>query len=367
MGDKNSEAVQSSYLPFIDWMKFLGMFVIIYGHSPGGWLWRPTDPFNVKQLGVVCFVFATGVSLAREHRTQMRVLFNRLFDMYAVGVGYAILLSALAYFYLNELQLSNYSPYFLGINVFLNFFPANPTTWYIGMYLHLILLWVFLLRHLKVQLWMIVACAFAEIPIRAILMSFAGDFVAYMMITNWLTIFLAGLWIGQRGPSVRNEVGTALLLAIAMLGLLFAWPYFLSNILGDVGYYSFPFMRILMNSELTTILTTSCSVTFLYLIYLVLIYQITLRLPESNIVKFFARNTVFVFVVHIPLVFYFADVFYENVESILLRVIISFLGYYVLLAIISEFLFYRLRLLNELRSYSERLFAYCLSKFGITY
>ena len=98
MGDKTSKTIRDDYLPFIDWMKFLGMLVIVYGHSPGGWLWRPTDPFNIKQLGVVCFVFATGVSLSREHRTKARVLFNRLFDMYAIGIGYAILLSAITYF-----------------------------------------------------------------------------------------------------------------------------------------------------------------------------------------------------------------------------------------------------------------------------
>jgi hypothetical protein len=367
MGEQKPAPSQSDYLPFIDWMKFLGMLVIVYGHSPGGWLWRPTDPFNIKQLGVICFVFATGVSLAREHRSQMRVVFNRMFDMYAIGIGYAVLLSTILYFQINDLNLSNYSPYVIGVNVFLDFFPANPTTWYIGMYLHLILLWVFLLRRLKVQLWMIIACAVAEIPIRAVLMHSAGDFIAYMMITNWLTIFLAGLWIGQRGPKVRNEIGFALLLAMGMLGFLLAWPQITSSLLGQVEDYSFPFMRISMNGKLSTLLTTSCAVTFLYLVYLVFIYQVTFRLPASKFVKFFARNTVFVFVVHIPLVFYFHEVFYENVESVLLRVIISIFGYYVLLAIVSEILFYKLRVLDGLRVHSERIFAFCLSKFGITY
>ncbi len=367
MVDKTSEATQSGYLPYIDWMKFLGMLVIVYGHAPGGWLWRPTDPFNIKQLGVVCFVFATGVSLAREHRTKMRVVFNRLFDMYAIGIGYAVLLSTIVYFQIDDLNLSNYSPYVFGVNVFFNFFPANPTTWYIGMYFHLIFLWIFLLRHLKVQLWMIVACAFAEIPIRALLMNTAGDYIAYMMITNWLSIFLAGLWIGQRGASVRNEIGFALFLAMCMLGFLFAWPHIATNLLGEVEYYSFPFMRISMDGHLSTLLTTSCAVTFLYLFYLAFIYQATLRLPASNFVKFFARNTVFVFVVHIPLVFSFSEIFYEKIDSILLRTIVSILLYYVLLAIVSEILFYRLRLLDGLRAHSERLFAFCLSKLGITY
>lgn len=367
MEDNNSGAARSGYLPFIDWMKFLGMFVIVYGHSPGGWLWQPTDPFNIKQLGVVCFVFATGISLAREQRSQMRVVFNRLFDMYAVGIGYAIILSVVFYFAINDIQESNYSPYLLGMNVFLNYFPANPTTWYIGMYLHLILLWVFVLRHVRVRLWMIVASAILEIPVRAYLMSSAGDFVAYMMITNWLSIFLAGLWIGQRGVVVRDETGKALMIALCMLGLLFIWPHFVSNFLGNVGTYSFPFMRIMMEGDLSILLTTSAAVTFLYLVHLVLIYQVTLRLPESAIVKFFARNTVFVFVVHIPLVFHFNDAFYAVVDSVLIRVIISILAYYVLLAIISEILFYKWRLLDAPRKFCERLFSNCVEKFGAKY
>jgi len=339
MSDNDSKTILPDYLPFIDWMKFLGMLVIVYGHSPGGWLWRPTDPFNIKQLGVVCFVFATGVSLSREHRTQARILFNRLFDMYAIGIGYALILSAITYFSLQELSLSNYSPYVFGVNVFFNFFPANPTTWYIGMYLHLIVLWLILLRHVRVQFWMIVASAVMEVPIRAVLMHNAGDFVAYMLITNWLTVFLAGLWIGQNGAKVRNEIGSALLLAMGMLGLLLVWPQFISVFFGEVEQYSFPFMRISMDGTLSTLFTTSIAVTFLYLIYLIFIYQTTLRLPASKVVKFFARNTVFVFVVHIPLVFYFSEVFYENVESVLLRAIISILVYYVCSRLFQRFSF----------------------------
>ena len=57
------------YLPFIDWMKGLGLLLIVSGHvsATADHLLPPIYP---KQLGVAFFLFVSGYSLARE--TQAR-------------------------------------------------------------------------------------------------------------------------------------------------------------------------------------------------------------------------------------------------------------------------------------------------------
>ena len=358
---------KSDYLPFIDWMKFIGMAFIVYGHSPGGLLWRATDPFNMKQIGVVCFVFATGVSLARETRPAMRVLFARLFEMYAVGILFSIVLSAVVYVAIGDLTLSNYMPYVLGVNVFVDWFPANPTTWYIGMYLHLLVIWAVFLRRFKIRGWMILASVLMEIPIRVFLMRNAGDYIAYMMVSNWLSILLLGMWIGQGAINVRIDYPKALAFALVTVLALLAWPKLLQLFDLRVGAYSFPFMRFIVNGQAAPLLVTSAAVTFLYLFYLYVLYQCFLRLPAGRFVKFCARNTVFVFIVHIPLVYAFKLPFYDAVDSILLRVVLSLAGYYLLLALISELLFHRLRLLDGLRRLSETVMSTVLGKFKVAF
>ncbi|WP_343074996.1 acyltransferase family protein [sulfur-oxidizing endosymbiont of Gigantopelta aegis] len=61
---------------FVDWMKALGMFLIVYGHVVG----NPLNIFNLisqpvytKQIGVAFFVFITGWSLANESKKGLRV------------------------------------------------------------------------------------------------------------------------------------------------------------------------------------------------------------------------------------------------------------------------------------------------------
>ena len=75
---------------FIDLMKAVGMFLIIYGHIVG-------DPFNLynllaqpvhtKQLGVAFFVFLTGWGLANNTKQPLRTIFNRIFPFYFYGPG----------------------------------------------------------------------------------------------------------------------------------------------------------------------------------------------------------------------------------------------------------------------------------------
>src|SRR5262245_7375136 len=129
-----------SRLLFIDWMKSLGILVIVYGHVAAATVDHLFPPIYPKQFGVALFLFALGFSLAHEERSSAQVLFNRLFNIYLFGLAFAVIMSAVAYVQLGRLSLSNYLPFVLGANVLFDNFPANPTTWFIGTYIHMLLL-----------------------------------------------------------------------------------------------------------------------------------------------------------------------------------------------------------------------------------
>ncbi len=89
--------VVTERLPFIDWMKTLGMLVIIYGHAPAGGPVGFTEPFNPKQLGVAFFIFVLGFSLAREYRPQRGFSSTGCSTIYLWGIAAALVMSALVY------------------------------------------------------------------------------------------------------------------------------------------------------------------------------------------------------------------------------------------------------------------------------
>ena len=198
--------MKREYFPFIDWMKFLGIVLIVNGHVSTHPL-LSTAPIYEKQLGVAFFIFVMGFSLAREVRQSWRVVYNRLFEIYLFGFALALLLSACGYVASHDVRESNYAPFVLGLNVFVNFFPANPTTWFLGTYLHLLLFWAWLLRRVRIRRWMIAASVLVEIVLRAIVVGHGTEMIAYMILPNWSTAFLLGLFEGQRKEPERHPCG----------------------------------------------------------------------------------------------------------------------------------------------------------------
>ncbi len=327
-------------LAFIDWMKVLGMLVIVLGHTGGNELWNPTPPFNVKQLGVAFFVFVMGFSLAGETRKPGLVVYNRSFDIYWFGLGFAILTSAVTWVLTRDLSESNYFPLLLGINVFFDNFPANPTTWYIGTYLHLLLLWWLVLRHLTVKPWMVLLAFGTEIPLRALLIETCGNFIAYMALTNWLSILLLGLYCGQQHqnqPSAVSPRGRLVLAGycLALVVLCLVWPALISRIGVAVG---FPYGRLNVTIPGAAWLPTSAAVSFLYLSFTWLTFRITSQFPTWRIVEFLARNTLLVFIVHMPLVFWLCPYFYPVVPQGIARVLVNVALFFLLPAAGSEVL-----------------------------
>src|SRR5262245_54750078 len=151
------------HIHFMDWMKSLGMFLIVYGHVAGDSIVHLTPPIYPKQLGVAFFIFVIGWGLARESRDRFQVVYNRLFPVFLLGFGFAMVMSAVTLITQRDLNESNYLPFFLGINVLLDNFPANPTTWYIGTYIHVLLLWALVLHNVHVRLWMVGVAVIGEI------------------------------------------------------------------------------------------------------------------------------------------------------------------------------------------------------------
>jgi hypothetical protein len=304
--------MSATRLTFVDWMKCLGMALIVLGHTGAQNYIDPTPPFNFKQLGVAFFVFVTGFSLARETRKPALVLYNRLFEIVLFGGLFALLLSGIGWVTVGDLNESNYLPLALGLNVLFNHFPANPTTWYIGTYLHLMVLWVVVLRHWQIRPWMVVACVLAEIVVRAILIEVAGNYIAYMLLTNWVSLLLLGMWAGQQAiahvPTARLS-GATLGIA-ALIGLAIAWPRLISMV-GMVE--DFPFQRIVASTLTVSLLATSAIVSALYLAYTALAFRIASQLPEVRAIRFLAENTLIVFIVHMPLVYMLAPRLYALV------------------------------------------------------
>jgi hypothetical protein len=320
-------------LSFIDWMKCLGMLVIVYGHTAGNYVVRASDPFNPKQLGVAFFVFVMGFSLARETRSTSRTVYNRLFEVYLFALLFAVLQSVLMFLQIGDVNESNYLPLILGVNVVFDSFPANPTTWYIGTYLHLLICWAFVIRGKRVTLWLLAITVFCEIAIRAWLVSHAGNYVAYMALTNWLGVFSLGVWAGQQSDHLGPRSSSRLLFTLALLSFVVLYPSLIQR--AHFGE-DFPFKRIVVSNAATSLLFTSACVSTLYLSYTWLAFEFTRLLPDPHVVKFFARNTIIIFIAHMPLYYALAPYVHGRIEQGWTRVAINLLIYYCLLAILSE-------------------------------
>jgi fucose 4-O-acetylase-like acetyltransferase len=291
------------YLPFIDWMKALGIVLIVVGHVAARPINGLTPPIYPKQLGVAFFIFVLGFSLARERRPAPQVLFNRAFEVYLVGIPIAILLTLVTFFQRGTLALSNYLPFMLGANVLFNNFPANPTTWYIGTYVHILLLWAFLVRSRRLRPWMLAVSLPAEILVRAFLIRAAGDYVAYMLASNWVSVFLLGTLCGQNrtnAVTVATVKSRFIIPASVLAVMAVGWPFVMDR---TVVGRSFPFMRLSIGTPGVDSILTSACVSGLYVMFAWLLFLVARNVPTPSWVRLLARNTLIVFIGHMP-VFY---------------------------------------------------------------
>ncbi|MFT6895770.1 MAG: hypothetical protein ACJA13_000167 [Paraglaciecola sp.] len=100
----------------------------------------------------------------------------------------------------------------------------------------------------------------------------------------------------------------------------------------------FPFREVQLASGLTNSLITSGAISVVYVIHTVFFVAVFSKIKAGNLVRFFSRNTIIVFIGHMP--FYFVlepivrQVFASGWPKRLCIVIIMFVG----LSLLSEFL-----------------------------
>jgi peptidoglycan/LPS O-acetylase OafA/YrhL len=279
-------------------MKAIGIAFVVYGHVAHATTVPLTPPIYLKQFGVTLFLFVTGFTLAGERRSASAVLFARLFPMYLYGGSLALLLAVLGLIAGTGADPTNALPFVAGINVVLDHFPANPSTWYIGMYLHVLLLWAWLFRSVRVQWWTIGAALVVEIAARAVLLAYAGPYPAYMTVTSWIAVFLLGMLYGSRGDAVGRSSPLPYIVLLIAGGV--TWAQIASSM---APVPTFPFMTLPGVAPLPAAFAVSAAASLLYLAVTALVFQITRRLPAPALVRFAARNSLIVFLVHMPVFF----------------------------------------------------------------
>jgi Acyltransferase family len=310
--------VRPKELPFIEWMKALGMSVIVYGHVAHGTTEPLTPPIYLKQFGVAFFLFAAGFTLARERRSALEAVFNRLFQVYLFGVSLALILTIGSVLAGGRGAPSNYLPFAGGLNGGVDNFPANPTTWYLGTYLHLLVIWAVWLRRVRVRMWMVLAALALEVPIRALLMASAGRFVAYMLFTNWAAVFLLGMMRGSEEAPVARPVGRPVAqpfraansglaaqpslasryAVVLLLAFLAAWASAMQLLPFEP---TFPLQSLNGWPTVAGLLFVSAGVSLLYFATTALIFEATRHLRKTPApVAFIARNSLIIFLVHMP-------------------------------------------------------------------
>jgi peptidoglycan/LPS O-acetylase OafA/YrhL len=282
----------------VDWLKAIGITAIVYGHVAHATTVPLTPPIYLKQFGVALFLFATGFTLAREQRSPAAVVIKRLTPVYVLGLGMAALMTAIGLASGSGLAPSNYLPFFGGANVLFNGFPANPTTWYLGTYVHALLLWALLLRRGRITMALALAMLAIEIPVRTMLIAWAGPYIAYMMLTNWLAVFLAGIAWGAR-PDHQPRGSSAPYLA-ALGGGLAAWALTMKA----VGFTpAFPFMTIDRWPLLAGTVAISAAASILYLSATLLTFGAMRRVPAPGPVRFLSRHSLVIVLAHMPIFF----------------------------------------------------------------
>lgn len=283
----------------IELMKAAGIFIIVLGHVIVAPLDRLTFPIYPKQIGVALFMFVLGWNLARESRDKGQVIFQRMFPMFFFGLGCTLLVGILHYLADGNMQSSNLLPFLLGANIFFNFFPANPTLWFVGTYFHALLFWFFFGNRFTVRLWHLPILFALEVAIRAVVLAEGQAFIAYMMLPGWMTPFCLGVLMHRQGDRPESWSGAIMGLSVAA-AFVAAWGLLFGVFCS--GGHSFPFRRWPHGTGFPPVLLVSTLISMQYLFYAAVLFSIFRRMRAPAIISAFARNTLVIFIGHMPLI-----------------------------------------------------------------
>ena len=221
-------------------------------------------------------------------------------------------------------------PFVLGVNVFFNYFPANPTTWYIGTYLHILLFWYFFMQGKPISKRHLVLAFIVENGVRSLFMAWEQDYIAYMLLPNWLTVFLLGMYLHQKQQEPTSPF--VFMLITAWVGV-FIFSTSVANVIGFDD--AFPFRNMTSDFSLSLPLE-SLLISATYIVHTLLFFEIARRLPGHSIISFFARATLITVIIHIPIIFETAQYFYTLFESKDVARIVFIFVIYIGTAVVSE-------------------------------
>lgn len=350
--------------PWIDWLKVAGMQLILFGHTGGeSMLPRLFSPINAKQLGVAFFVFVTAFTLAQEKRRGVRVIFERFFEVAYLGIVLSMVLSVIHWSTRGDLQESNYLPYLFGLNVYWeNAFPANPSTWYVGMYFHLLCLWAVLLRWIPLNGITLSIGLGTEIVSRAGWLWLQRDYNGYMSVTNWISVFLMGRLLGEHASILSTAAPSSQasnrwrLPAASWPAAVLAVTMLLCNhaIVQSMGItHSNPFGRVPASSQLLSVLMTSVHISCLYLGFTGIAVLFLSQATENRSIRFLASNTLWVFLCHMPFRDWLTPYYYPMIQA-WPRQLFNFLLFFVALAFASQLVRWLLRVDRAKQWIAER-------------
>jgi hypothetical protein len=186
------------------------------------------------------------------------------------------------------------------------------------------------LRGVRVTLPLIAVALVVEIAVRALLIRDVGLFVAYQALPNWLTVFLLGLYYGQR--AVGGAVAPGLPVTAGLLAAGAVWVFAVAA----PEPYRFPFNVFSAGDPWADSAVTSAAVSLDYAVFTLLAFAVAARLPGNRVVDFFSRTTLFVFIVHMPVFYAMRPAVNDAVPSWAGRTAIFLLTGFVLMAVLGD-------------------------------
>lgn len=120
-----------------------------------------------------------------------------------------------------------------------------------------------------------------------------------MALPNWLTVFLLGTYFGQR--EITRAPGPAAAWIACLVAFTLAWLAVAPHLPFTEG---FPFSRPSSPGPLAAIVV-SAAISLLYVVFTLLAFAIFTKFNAPWLVTFIAKNTLIVFLVHMP-VYYVA-------------------------------------------------------------
>jgi hypothetical protein len=137
----------------------------------------------------------------------------------------------------------------------------------------------------------------------------------------------------MRDREQEAKYTTLPLYVLGLTILLIAWTIGMRQFALDEA---FPFRNFVGMAGTSVLVLRSACITFLYVAYTWLVFEITRRLPGYAIVTFFARHTLLIFLAHMPPLFALQLPLRNMIPGYWLRIGLLMLILYPGLAIVSE-------------------------------